>query len=76
MNKCPTNSECIQYTFPAIGHECKCDPGYNGTSCQLCMYFNYRFYKSIDYTYFVSAYFIKLNFFKIRSIIYLITDLI
>ena len=46
MNKCPTNSECIQYTFPAIGHECKCDPGYNGTSCQSCMYLIMDFIKA------------------------------
>ena len=66
MNKCPTNSECIQYTFPAIGHECKCDPVYNGTSCQSCMYFNHVFYKSIDYTYFYMLILSDITFLKLQ----------
>ncbi len=46
FNKCPNNSICIQYDFPLIGHDCKCQGGYNGTSCELCMYlnsFNYEY---------------------------------
>jgi hypothetical protein len=38
INKCSENSMCIQYSFPFIGHDCLCKGGYNGTSCELCMY--------------------------------------
>jgi len=50
-NKCPENSDCIEPDYPLIGEKaCICHPGWNGTSCDKCMYFYLNIYRENSFT--------------------------